>query len=53
MKHRKETITAVLFFLLLAMGLCYIAFLFLSGQSSLREELGKLRRDPGYVLEFV
>ena len=24
MKHRKETITAVLFFLLLAMGLCYV-----------------------------
>ena len=53
MKHRKETITAVLFFLLLAMGLCYISFLFLSGQSALRKELGKLRRDPGYVLEFV
>ena len=34
MKHRKETITAVLFFLLLATGLCYIAFLFLSGQST-------------------
>ena len=51
-KHRKETITAVLFFLLLAMGLCYISFLFLFRQSALRKELGTL--GPGLrAWEFV
>ena len=53
MRHRKETVTAVLFLLLLAAGLCYIGFQFLSGNSELRKELGKVRRDPSYALTFV
>ncbi len=53
MRHRKETYTAALFLALLVVGLCYIGFLFLRGESTLREELGKLRRDPSYVLTFV
>ena len=53
MRHRKETYTAALFLALLLIGLCYISFLFLKGESTLREELGKLRRDPSYVLTFV
>ena len=53
MKHRKETFTAVLFLALLAAGLCYIGFLFLNGESELRKELGKVRRDLSYALTFV
>lgn len=53
MRHCKETVTAVLFLLLLAAGLCYIGFQFLSGNSELRKELGKVRRDPSYALTFV
>ena len=53
MRHRKETYTAALFLALLVVGLCYIGFLFLRGESTLREELGKLRRNPSYILTFV
>ncbi|HJB57826.1 MAG TPA: hypothetical protein H9714_09775 [Candidatus Flavonifractor intestinipullorum] len=53
MRHRKETITALLFLALLAAGLCYIGVLFLKGESALRTSLGALRRDPGSFPTFV
>ncbi|MCI6255214.1 MAG: DHHW family protein [Clostridiales bacterium] len=53
MKHRKETITALLFLAATLLAFCYVGYLALTGQSAFRKELGLLRRDPGYVTEFV
>ncbi len=53
MKHRKETITALLFLLTLLGVLLYLGNLFLGGESAFRTALGALRRDPGSFPAFV
>lgn len=53
MKHRKETLTALLFLLAMGVSLCYLGVLALRGESEFRHALGDLRRDPGSFPTFV
>lgn len=53
MKHRKETITAVLFLVGTFFAFAYVLYLMLTGQSDLRHELGKIKQDPSYGMTFV
>lgn len=53
MKHRKETLTAIVFLIGTLLAFCYVGYLALTGQSELRKEIGRLRRNPGTVMEFL
>ena len=53
MKHRKETLTALLFLLAMGVSLCYLGVLALRGESEFRHALGDLRRDPASFPTFV